>query len=145
MLNRIEKSLSRKSEQHLQLSLTIDLQSFEVMLCSFCISKGLECKMMEGTKRYSCCIRRDRSCDNSDVPVNACEFHSFSKFFLVRFLILMIVSRITTELGCLDQKELDAEEVLLELQSKLGKATARLVRLRKQKCSLHDCSAKMVS
>ncbi|KAF3768191.1 hypothetical protein M406DRAFT_250576, partial [Cryphonectria parasitica EP155] len=110
----------------LQLSLTINFQDFEVMPYSFCISKGLECKMIEGIKRCSCCVRWGRSCDGSSVPVNA-------------------LSRIITELGCLDRKELDAEKVLLELQSKLGEATARLVRLRKQKRSLHDRGAKMVS
>ncbi|KAF3763509.1 hypothetical protein M406DRAFT_262808 [Cryphonectria parasitica EP155] len=134
MSNRIEKSLSRKSEQRLQLSLTINLQSFEVMPCSFCISKRLECKMIKDIKRCSCCIRWDRFCNSSGIPL-----------FLICLLILLIVSRIITELGCLDRKELDAEEVLLELQSKLSEATARLMRLRKQKRSLRDRSAKMVS
>ncbi|KAF3768497.1 hypothetical protein M406DRAFT_250567, partial [Cryphonectria parasitica EP155] len=50
---------------------------FEIMPCSFCISKGLECKMMEGTKRYSCCVRWDCSCNGSGIPVNACRFALF--------------------------------------------------------------------
>ncbi|KAF3768107.1 hypothetical protein M406DRAFT_252424, partial [Cryphonectria parasitica EP155] len=115
-----------KSEQRFQLSLTIDLQDFKVMPCSFCVSKGLECKMMKSTKQYFCYIRWSCSCNDSDIPVNA-------------------LSRITIELDCLDRKELDAEEVLFKLQSKLDEAIARLMRLQKQKRSLHNCSAKIIS
>ncbi|KAF3765908.1 hypothetical protein M406DRAFT_255878, partial [Cryphonectria parasitica EP155] len=50
---------------------------FEVILCSFCISKGLECKIMEDIKRYSCCVRWNRSCDDSSIPVNAYRFAFF--------------------------------------------------------------------
>ncbi|KAF3765390.1 hypothetical protein M406DRAFT_257781, partial [Cryphonectria parasitica EP155] len=81
----IEKSLSRKSEQRLQLSLTINLQDFEVILYSFCILKGLEYKMMEDTKQYSCCVHRGRSCDGSGIPVNACGFAPFLSFSLFAF------------------------------------------------------------
>ncbi|KAF3761321.1 hypothetical protein M406DRAFT_265489 [Cryphonectria parasitica EP155] len=69
----------------------------------------------------------------------------FSKLFLVCLLISLIVSCIITELGCLDWEELDAEEVLFKLQSKLNEAIAYLIYLRKQKRSLRDYSAKMVS
>ncbi|KAF3769217.1 hypothetical protein M406DRAFT_224058, partial [Cryphonectria parasitica EP155] len=110
----------------LQLSLTIDLQNFEIMLCSFYILKRLECKIIEDTKRYFCYICWGCSCNGFSIPVNA-------------------LFRITIKLDCLDREELDAEEVLLKLQFKLGKATARLVRLRKQKRSLRNRSAKIVS
>ncbi|KAF3771424.1 hypothetical protein M406DRAFT_248583, partial [Cryphonectria parasitica EP155] len=99
---------------------------FEIILYSFYISKELEYKMIEDIKRYSCYIRWNCFCNGSGISVNA-------------------LSRIITKLNCLDRKKLDAEEVLLKLQSKLSKATACLVHLRKQKRFLHNCSAKMVS
>ena len=101
------------------------------MPCSFCYSKGVRCKMIERSSRYSECVRRSRSCDGAGVSVSSRIFLSYFVFRLS--LLIRTVSRIMSESQRLEREELDAEEsfraereALLQAQRRLDESLARL-------------------
>ena len=71
MSGRVQKSKRSKTEQRLALVAAIDEFGFDVMPCSFCHSRKLACKMMDGVSRCKECVRRGRSCDGTGVPVSS--------------------------------------------------------------------------
>ncbi|TPX15099.1 uncharacterized protein E0L32_012438, partial [Thyridium curvatum] len=123
---RVEKRSARypkksSTERNEQLASEIDSSGYEVMPCSWCFDHGLECKMIERTRRCSECVRRGRSCDGTGVPVG-------------------VLSRVTAEQKRLERKEIEEEEAFEDLlqrqqriQDEIREATARLIRLRKQR------------
>jgi len=69
MLSRIGKCCSLKAIQYDNLFATIEEIGFEVMLYSSCTERGWVCKMMDGMKRCSKCVRQGCVCDGSGVLV----------------------------------------------------------------------------
>ncbi|MDF2435346.1 MAG: hypothetical protein JWP44_4977 [Mucilaginibacter sp.] len=63
---------SKKSKQRSQVAATIIEIGFDVMPCSFCHSRGMQCKMMDGVSCCSECVRRGWSCDSSGVSILSC-------------------------------------------------------------------------
>ncbi|KAF3768327.1 hypothetical protein M406DRAFT_249649 [Cryphonectria parasitica EP155] len=137
MLNRVEKSFSKKTEQYNRLFLAIDQFGFEIMLCTACASQSLVCKMMDNAKYCSQYIRCTCSCNGCRVSVSA-------------------LSRIIAEDKRLESKEWEVEaelegahhralEVLNEACAKISESAARLARLCIQHRSLASRGAQMVN
>ncbi|KAF3762968.1 hypothetical protein M406DRAFT_264755 [Cryphonectria parasitica EP155] len=134
MLNRIlnsciaKKSFSASSGllqshlHHFERFLYIEFIGYEIMLCSFCLEEGVRCKMVDGVKSCSQCIKRSCSCDAGWIPVSSCKFSncflSLHTFPDSTFLVFCI----TNELIRLDSREVEEEERLLERQRELADA-----------------------
>jgi hypothetical protein len=117
MSNRVAKPRFTKTEQRSKLAAAIEEFGVVVMPCSFCHSRKLSCKMMEGVSRCKECVRRGRSCDGSGVPVSS-------------------LNRIISESQRLRREEEEAAALLQRLQRESSEALAKLERLRKQRESL---------
>ncbi|KAF3768355.1 hypothetical protein M406DRAFT_224055, partial [Cryphonectria parasitica EP155] len=124
-LSRVEKSFSKKTEQHNHLFLAINQFGFEIISCTACAFQGLVCKIMDDAKRCSQYIRCTRSCNS--------------------------FSRIIAEDKRLESKEREAEaelegaHFLDEACTKISESAACLACLRTQRRSLASRGAQMVN
>ncbi|KAF3759868.1 hypothetical protein M406DRAFT_219291, partial [Cryphonectria parasitica EP155] len=76
---------------------------YEIMLYSFCLEEEVQCKMIDGVKSCSQCMKRGCSYDAGWIPV--------SSLFCI-----------TDELVCLNSREVEKEERLLKHQQELADA-----------------------
>ena len=102
------------------LAAAIDELGYEVILYSFCYSKGIKCKIIEYLLRYSKCVRYSRSYNRFRVLVSS-RLYFFLPFYNYRTNI-SLVSCIVAESKRLDSEEQDTEEVFRAKRLALAEA-----------------------